>query len=128
METGALALIISPPGRLIDGWRALLLATPQIAEVRQVDGALPAIEAMEAFDPDLVLVDVEALGKQAWSVLAQIKRRRPRCCSILLVCYARQRQQALDAGADEVLVKGFSAGQLSAAVERLFTRGSQGCK
>jgi DNA-binding NarL/FixJ family response regulator len=127
MQTGGLALVIAPPGRLSDGWRALLMTTPHIAEVRQAPDATSALDVAETREPDLILVDVDALGERGWSALAQIKDERPYCRSILLVCYARQQQEARAAGADEVLIKGFQADQLSAAIERLFDRGPEGC-
>ena len=117
--SGALALVVVPPGRLSDGWRALLLATPQIADVRQVDDASSVLERVEALGPDLVLLDTEPLGERAWAVLNQIKTQAPHCRCIALICSAQHQPDAQAAGADEVLIKGFPAGRLSAAVERL---------
>jgi DNA-binding response OmpR family regulator len=69
-----------------------------------------------------VLLDAEPFGKSAWAVLDQIKEKCAGCCCIVLICSARQQRQALDAGADEVLFKGFAADQLSTAIERLLAR------
>jgi DNA-binding NarL/FixJ family response regulator len=79
MQTGGLALVIAPPGRLSDGWRALLMTTPHIAEVRQAPDATSALDVAETREPDLILVDVDALGERGWSALAQIKDERPYC-------------------------------------------------
>ena len=130
MTNGALALIIALPGRLSDGWRALLLATPQIVDVRQVGDESSVMEKVAVLGPDLVLFDAESLGRRAWAVLDQIKDTCARCCCIVLICSARYRQQALDAGADEVLLKGFHADELSAAVRRLLSgkNGAEGSK
>lgn len=119
MTSGALALVVALPGRLSDGWRALLLATPQIADVRQVDDASSVLELVEALGPDLVLLDTEPLGERAWAVLNQIKTQAPQCRCIALISSILQQQDAQVAGADEVLIKGSPAGRLSAAVERL---------
>jgi DNA-binding response OmpR family regulator len=128
IRSGALALVIAPQGRLSDGWRALLLATPQIAQVRQLYDAASVRERVETLGPDLVLLDAESLDQEAWAVLNQIKDACVRCCCIVLICSARYRQQALDAGADEVLLKGFHAGELSAAVQHLLSGKEQGRK
>jgi DNA-binding response OmpR family regulator len=122
MRGGALALVVAPQGRLSDSWRALLLATPQIVHVQQVHGASSIPKSVEVLAPDLVLLDAESFGMRAWTVLNQIKETCAHCCCIVLICNARYRQQALDAGADEVLLKGFPADQLSAAIERLLSR------
>ena len=119
MTSGALALIVARSGRLSDGWRALLMATPQIAEVHMACCTSSALETVEALDPDLVLYDAEPFGDRCWDVLNQIKGRWPKCGCIAMICSARQRREALAAGADEVLIKGFPADQLSAAVKRL---------
>ena len=119
MTSDALALVVAPPGRLSDGWRALLLATPQIGDVRQFYDAPSALDAVEALGPDLVLLEVEPFGEGAWALLDQIKVQAPQCLCIVLICSARQQRDAQIAGADEVLLKGFPAGQLAAAVERL---------
>jgi DNA-binding response OmpR family regulator len=119
MTSGALALIVAQPGRLSDGWRALLLATPQIVDVRQVYDTSAVLEIVEALGPDLVLLDAASLDRKGWTVLNQIKDKCAPCCCIVLTCSAQQQRQAWDAGADEVLLKGFSAAQLSSTVERL---------
>lgn len=121
MTSNALAWVIAPPGRLSDGWRALLLATPQIADVQQVDDVSSISKSVEALCPDLVLLDAESLGKHAWAVLDQIKATCDHCGCIVLICSTRYRKQASDAGADEVLLKGFHAAELSDAVKRLLS-------
>jgi DNA-binding response OmpR family regulator len=119
---------VAPPGRLSEGWRALLLATPQIAAVQQIYDVSATLERVETLAPDLVLLDAEFLDKSAWVILGQIKDTCAHCCCIVLVCSARYRQQALDAGADAVLLKGFHAGKLSAAVQHLLSGKNQGQK
>jgi DNA-binding NarL/FixJ family response regulator len=124
-QTRWVALIVAPPGRLSDGWQALLLATPQIAEVRQVHDLSSALETAHTREPDLILFNGEPFGCRPWAEVRQIKEKWPHCCCVVLVCYARQRQEALATGADEVLIRGFAAVQLSTAVEQLFERGCQ---
>lgn len=122
MQSGAVAWVVAPPGRLGDAWRAMLLVTPQIAEVRQVASISSDLGELEDPGPDLVLMDAEALGKTTWVLLEQIRATAPYCRCIALVRSARQRREVLEAGADAVLVKGFSAAQLSVAVRSLLSR------
>jgi DNA-binding NarL/FixJ family response regulator len=125
MKDDTLALIVAPPGRLSDGWRALLMATPQIAEVQLACCTSSALETLETLDPDLVLYDAEPFGNKRWDVLSQIKAQWPRCRCITLVSSARQRREALAVGADHVLIKGFPADQLSVAVKHLLKNNSE---
>jgi DNA-binding NarL/FixJ family response regulator len=125
MKSGALALVVAPPGRLSDGWQALLLATPQIAAVRRADCAPSAIGVAEDLAPDLVLLDTELCGEGIWDILNQIKVKCPHCRCIALVCNARRRREALVAGADDVLIKGSPGVQLPDAVEALLEQGPE---
>ena len=121
-QSVAVAWIVAPLGRLSDGWRALLLATPEIADVLQVDPTSSELRAPEGPGPDLVLLDAEAFGGTAWAHLERMRASAPQCRCIVLVGSVHQRPKALAMGADAVLVKGFSAEELSSAVERLLAR------
>ena len=122
MHSGANALLIARPGRLSDGWQALLLATPWIAGVKQAHDTSSALEALPSLGPDVVLLDTDAFGDVTWALLGQIKAEALPCYCIALIDSDRQRPKALALGADAVLVKGFSAEQLSTAVEGLLAR------
>jgi len=119
MQTAVLAIIAAPPGRLRDGWRALLAATPQIGQVRAVDDAVSTLELVATVSPDLVMLDAEAFGDQAGTLLAGIKELKPQCRCIALICNFSGGQQARSAGADAILIKGFSAAKLFGTVDRL---------
>lgn len=122
MQSVAVAWVVAPPGRLGEGWRALLLATQEIADVRQVDSTSSAQGALEVPGPDLVLLDAEAFGDAAWVLLDRVRAKAPHCRCIVLVSSVHQRRRALAAGADAVLIKGFLAAELSATVKHLLTR------
>jgi len=119
MDHQMAALIVARPGRLRDGWRALLLATGQVEAVSLAAGGSTASDMARAFVPDLVLLDVDALDQEAWTLLAQIKVEQPRCRSIALVRDARQLEEPSSAGADAALVKGFPAATFFETVRRL---------
>jgi DNA-binding NarL/FixJ family response regulator len=119
MKTDALAIIVAPPGRLRDGWQALLAAIPQIGQVRAVDDAVSTLKIVTTVSPDLVMLDAEAFGDQAGTLLAGIKEVKPQCRCIALICNISGGQQARSAGADAILIKGFSAAKLFGTVDRL---------
>ena len=122
MENGALALMLAPQSRLSEAWGALLLATPQIEDVRQISDASPDLADVVALEPDLIVLDVDALGEKAWQILAHVRTRAPRSRSIALVSNNETLHLAQRAGADSFLVKGFAAAKLSAAVAHLLPR------
>lgn len=119
MNHHKIALVAARPGRLRDGWRALLLAMGPIEAVSLADDSLTAMRMVKALAPDLVLLDVEALANEAWTLLAQIKIERPGCRLIALVRDAHQLVEPRLAAADAALVKGFPAAALFEAVRRL---------
>lgn len=115
-QSGALALIVARRGRLSDGWRALLLAAPEIGDVRQAHDASSALDLLEALGPELVLLDVELLGDDSWTLLGQLKAADPKVHCIALISNIQEQQEALAAAADAVLMKGFHADRLAKAI------------
>jgi DNA-binding NarL/FixJ family response regulator len=119
MDHPSIALVVSRPGRLRDGWRALLLAMRQVDRVSLADDSATALRLARALVPDLVLLDVEALGSSAWALLALIQAELPECRCIVLARDSHQLAEARSAGADAALVKGLPAARLSEIVGRL---------
>jgi DNA-binding NarL/FixJ family response regulator len=76
---------------------------------------------MEALGPELVLVDVELLGDDPWTLLGQIKAAAPKVHCIALICNVQKQREALAAGADAVLFKGFPVNHLAEAIEPMTT-------
>jgi CheY-like chemotaxis protein len=107
LKLNALALVVAQPGRLRDGWRALLLAMPQIESVSLGDDPAAALGMARKQRPNLVLLDIEPFGDEGWAVLQQIKAEQPQCHSMVLAGDARQVREARSAGAGAVLMKGF---------------------
>ena len=119
MKSRALALIVAGPGRFRDSLRALLAAAPQIKAVNKVDDASSALRAVAEHHPDLVLLDGSLSSNEIWTVLRQIKVEQPQTRCIVLGDNGRQQQEARAAGADAILIKGFSATKLFQVIERL---------
>ena len=98
------------------------LTLPQIETVRLTDDVPSAVQAVTESTPALVLVDA-SLPDSVSAVLAQVRDngRRPRY--LVLVDDRQQQRDAVAAGADVALLKGFPAAELFEIVERLI-RGS----
>src|SRR3990172_637529 len=78
MDTHALALIAANPEPLRYSLQAFLATLPHIKSVNSVDDAQQAVVAAEVLCPALAVFDIDALGGEAESVLAQIKTASPR--------------------------------------------------
>ena len=112
-------LIVTGPGSLQNGLLALMTAMPQIEVAREADSASSALEMVVEHRPDVALLDMDLADNEAWTVLRQVKAKWPAIRCIALAEGVRQQQEAVAAGADAALVKGFAPAQLIATIERL---------
>jgi len=119
MDNHVAALVVARPGRLRDGWRALLLATGPIERVSLADDTSTAMCMAGTLNPKLVLVDVEAFGDEARTLFARIKAQQPACRCVALTRDTQRPEEARFAGADAALVKGFPAAGLFETIRRL---------
>ncbi len=112
-------LVVARPGPLRDGLVALLKALPQVSTVEQATTATAAIKTVESQRPALVLVDSGLPGDDAWTVLKQLKTRRPAVRCVVLSDTVQHYRQAEAAGASRALLTGIPAPQLSVTLEGL---------
>ena len=117
-----LGLILAMPGRLRDGWRTLLKASPQIDRVNQADDVPSGLTMTAELRPAMVLLDADLVGDQARTVLRQIKAEWPQAQCIVMISNGEQRWLANANGVDAVLVKGFSMTTLTETIARLLPR------
>ena len=127
MTTFTLALIAAPPDSLRYSLQALLARLPQVDSVQCVEDVLSLLAALAAAHLVLVVLDVNWLGGEAGSVLAQIKTIAPQARTVALIDRIEQ-QQALQAAADLVLLKGYPAAELFNIIERLLAQDDPGAK
>jgi DNA-binding NarL/FixJ family response regulator len=100
--------------------QALLAAMPELEKIELADDDATALELVAEGGPAVVLLDTNLPGDDGvWAVLEQIKAQWPQVQCLVMADNNRQKQAAQDAGADEVLVKGFPTLELFVAVERL---------
>lgn len=115
-----LTLIVAQPGPLREGLRAALSTMPHLVVIGEADGAASALEMDLHCAPALVVLSADRPGRGALDAWRQIQARWPEARCIILANTVQQREMARTAGVDTVLLKGFAAGKLFAAVETLF--------
>ena len=113
------ALIVSQPGPLRDGMRALLTAMPQIEIIGEAGDMTSALRMIQGYCPTLVLLDADLPGDEVWNALKTIKANWPDVRWIVLANTVEQQQAAERAGADSAPLKGFLAAKLVATIEGL---------
>jgi DNA-binding NarL/FixJ family response regulator len=92
---------------------------PQIGAVSVASNARSALTADLDPTPALVLLDSGMTVDDVWLTLRGAKARWPLARTIVLVSDVQQQAEAEAAGADMVLLEGFPAGRLVAAILRL---------
>jgi DNA-binding NarL/FixJ family response regulator len=102
-----------------DGLHALVTAMPQVDAVHGADDLGTAFAMALEHAPALVVVEYNSASREVWTATRRVKARWPAARCIFLVEDVDQRQEAEAAGADVVLLQGFPAGRLVAAVVRL---------
>ncbi|MBN1246656.1 MAG: response regulator transcription factor [Anaerolineae bacterium] len=113
------ALVVARPSPLRDGLAALLGSMPLLSAVHQADSLASALRTVTLHQPTLILVDADLPGGEAWALLRQVKRRWPQTWCVVMTDTIRSIQQAEDAGANQVLLKGYPAAKLSRVLEQL---------
>ncbi|MBT4504092.1 MAG: response regulator, partial [Gemmatimonadetes bacterium] len=92
-------------------------------EVRQAEGGVQALEAVEAAMPDILFLDIRMPDLDGHQVLAQLLGkygvRRGRIVAISASVLAHERQRCLDEGFDSFIAKPFQAEEIFACLDEL---------
>jgi DNA-binding response OmpR family regulator len=90
----------------------------------QVDHVVTGGEALRWGDPDVVLLDLELPDTDGVHVCRQLRQRRSETAIIVVTAYGEEtdRVAALDAGADDYLVKPFGLSELQARIRAVLRR------
>ena len=120
-NTGSL-LLVARPGRMLDGLQALLRTIPEIEIAGQADCESQALALIAQLHPALVLLDSSLVFREQLPAIIQIKDGYPHIGCIVLVENVQQQSAAREAGADIVLIKGFSIEMLRAAIHQVLMK------
>ena len=112
-------MIVAEAGRLRDGLQVMLDSFPDLETVVVVDDGTSALEAIRSGRTDLVILDAHLFDEGTVALIRVAKQGWNGTHCIVVAESLRQFRSLLDAGADVVLLKGFSAAELRRAVEQL---------
>lgn len=112
-------LLVTNPGRIRDGLRALLRTVPKIGTIYQASDEVSATQMIATNHPTLVLWESNLFKNDMRHISNQIKTVPTETRSILLIDNVRQQAMAETTGADMVLLSGFSAWDFLVTVEKL---------
>lgn len=112
-------LIVDDQRRARQSLRALLATEERIGEIDEAGSGLEALSRVEAFGPDVILMDARMPEMDGLEATRQIKSLRPETRIILLSMYAEYGPEAAAAGADAFLAKGEAPGKLLEVLWRL---------
>ncbi len=116
-----LTLIATASDFLQSGLMAIMTTMPQAYAVILAGESTVAERLIAERRPALLLLDMALPGEGAQVVMQQIQSRSPRTRCIALADDVQQQQDAQAAGADVVLIKGFSPAQIIAVLEALLS-------
>lgn len=119
MKNPISTLIAAKPDRLRDGLHLLLSTAPQVSAIQQVDDLDSTFQLVTERPPGLVVLDTNLDVTSVSRLLRRIKRELPTLPCLVVVANEEQQRAAWDAGADAVLLKGFSSSDLIALIETL---------
>jgi DNA-binding NarL/FixJ family response regulator len=122
----SLALIAARPGSLQDSLVALMTTMPQVNAVLIAEDTESARRTMAHHRPALVVIEMDLPPAKGTALVKEIKTEFQGARCIALAGNGEQQRQAESAGADAVLIVGFSAARFIAAVEEVLSRGVGG--
>jgi len=124
--TPTLALIAIRPGSLQESVVALMTTMRRVNAVLIAEDAAAVLQLVAKHRPALVVIETHLSTTEKQVTLHEIKARWPTTRCIALAEDVRQQQQAESAGADAVLIVGFPAAELIAAIEELLSGQDKG--
>ncbi len=92
-----------------------------------VNDGTSAVQSVGIFDYDLIILDLMLPAKSGLDVLREVRSKKPKLPVLVLTAKGavEDKVTALDAGADDYLIKPFAFAELSARIRALLRRGTQ---
>jgi len=117
MQKPTRVLIVDDRPRSRDGLRTLLAIWSAVNVVAEAPDGREAVRLVEERQPDLVLMDIRMPVMNGLEATRLIKKRRPGVKVVALTMYPVYRDEALAAGADAFLIKGYPIEELMQAIK-----------
>ncbi len=114
-------VLLADDQSLVRGAMAALLGLePDIEVVAEVARGDEVVAAVQRFEPDVCLLDIEMPGLDGIEAAALVTETRPRCRTLMVTTFSRPGylRRALEAGASGFVVKDTPAPALADAVRR----------
>ncbi len=112
-------MIVDDQRRARQSLRALLATERRVGEIEEASSGLEAVERVEIFHPDIILMDARMPEMDGLEATRRIKSLHPGIHIILLSMYAEYRPEAAAAGADAFLAKDEAPAKLLEVLWRL---------
>ena len=109
-------LIVDDHPRSRRGLRALLTTTPFVKVVGEAADGQEAVDLVETYQPDVVLMDAHMPVMDGLEASRRIKLRWPQVKIVMLSVYNGHRSEAATAGIDVFLAKGCPVETLWSAI------------
>lgn len=127
MSTPRTRVILADDHTLVRaGLRRILESQPQFEVVGEAADGRSALEAINATDADVLVLDLNMDGLEGIDVLRQAKRAKPELRVVILTMHAGREYvaRALSDGADGYLLKDSAVQDLAAAIESVMGGGT----
>lgn len=112
-------VIVAESSRLREGLQTMLDSFLTVETVALVEDGPAALEAIRSQRPETVIVDADLFSEDTADWVAAIKQEWHGVGFLVVAERLAQFQPLLDAGADKVLLRGFTAAELSKAISQL---------
>jgi CheY-like chemotaxis protein len=99
-------LVVDDQPRARQSLKALLTTWPAPHEIREAENGQEAVQIVEQWQPDVVLMDVAMPKMDGLQATRLIKARWPQVYVVVLTLYGEYEAEAMVAGADAFIGKG----------------------
>ena len=122
MQCDGILLIVARSNTWRDSLTAVLKTMPEALVLDPLEDCSKISHVVPEHQLAVVLVDINILDDQTSTLLRQFKIDRPLARCLVFVDSYRRQVEARDAGADAVLLKGFTTPELFSTVNELLAR------
>ena len=117
--TQTTVFVVSAPGPLLDGLKAILATLPSIIPLGCLDITKPELCEIEKAHPHVIIMNPSPTEEGLCEFVREITFCFPSTHSIVMTKHADRRTRLLKAGAGNVWIKGMSATELVGRLENL---------